>query len=60
MKKWPIPEGVQHCLDILRKAGCAAHPVGGCVRDLLLGRTPGDYDVCTSAYPGYSMAPSPS
>ena len=55
MKKWPIPEGVQHCLDILRKAGCAAHPVGGCVRDLLLGRTPGDYDVCTSAYPEQVM-----
>ncbi|MCI7474744.1 MAG: tRNA nucleotidyltransferase [Clostridiales bacterium] len=55
MEKWPIPAGVQHCLDTLRQAGYAAHPVGGCVRDLLLGRTPGDYDVCTSAYPEQVM-----
>lgn len=46
-----IPADVQHCLDTLRKAGFAAYPVGGCVRDLLLGRVPGDYDVCTSALP---------
>ena len=51
MKKWPIPAGVVRCLTILRQAGYQAYPVGGCVRDLLLGRTPGDFDLCTSARP---------
>jgi poly(A) polymerase len=35
----------------LRAAGHAAYFVGGCVRDLLLGRTPKDYDVSTDATP---------
>lgn len=56
MREWPIPAEVVRCLDTLRQAGHAAHPVGGCVRDLLLGRTPGDYDVCTSAHPEQVMA----
>ena len=51
MKGWPIPGGVRACLDTLRRTGHAAYPVGGCVRDLLLGRTPGDWDVCTDARP---------
>ena len=51
MKGWPIPGGVRACLDTLRRTGHAAYPVGGCVRDLLLGRTPGDFDVCTDARP---------
>lgn len=36
----------------LRDAGHEAFWVGGCVRDLLLGRAPADYDVATSARPG--------
>ena len=51
MKKIQIPAAVQHCCDTLRSAGFAAHPVGGCVRDLMLGRVPGDWDVTTSARP---------
>jgi poly(A) polymerase len=35
----------------LRKAGNEAYFAGGCVRDLLLGREPIDYDVATSATP---------
>ncbi len=35
----------------LRAAGYEAYLAGGCVRDLLLGRTPKDYDVTTSATP---------
>ncbi|MBZ5522010.1 MAG: CCA tRNA nucleotidyltransferase [Acidobacteriia bacterium] len=35
----------------LRQAGYTAYLVGGCVRDLLLGREPADYDVATSATP---------
>ncbi len=35
----------------LQEAGFDAFWVGGCVRDLLLGREPGDYDIVTSALP---------
>src|ERR1700678_8443 len=35
----------------LRAAGYEAYLAGGCVRDLLLGLTPKDYDVATSATP---------
>src|SRR5271154_4448472 len=35
----------------LRAAGYDAYFVGGCVRDLLLGREPEDFDVATSARP---------
>src|SRR5271168_531882 len=35
----------------LRAAGFQAFLVGGCVRDILLGREPADYDVCTDAAP---------
>lgn len=36
----------------LQAAGFPAFWVGGCVRDALLGRTPGDYDIVTGALPG--------
>jgi poly(A) polymerase len=36
---------------ILREHGHKAYLVGGCVRDLLLGREPADYDVTTDAIP---------
>ena len=35
----------------LRMSGHQAYLVGGCVRDLLLGREPSDYDVATNARP---------
>src|SRR6185437_5871795 len=35
----------------LREHGHQAYLVGGCVRDLLLGRNPADYDVTTDATP---------
>jgi putative nucleotidyltransferase with HDIG domain len=38
-------------VERLRLAGHAAFLVGGCVRDLLLGREPKDFDVATSAQP---------
>ena len=37
--------------DALQSAGYQAYLVGGCVRDLLLGREPADYDVTTGATP---------
>jgi poly(A) polymerase len=39
----------------LRERGYSAYLVGGCVRDLLLGREPADYDVTTSAIPDAVM-----
>ena len=51
MPLFSLPEPVSVCCAVLRGAGYAAHPVGGCVRDLLLGRVPGDWDVTTSAKP---------
>ncbi len=48
--------GAADCLEILTTAGHRAYPVGGCVRDLLLGRAPGDVDLCTSAHPERVMA----
>ena len=46
-----IPDDVLKILRRLREAGHAAFVVGGSVRDLLLGRPPGDFDVATSAHP---------
>src|SRR5437762_614487 len=40
-----------HIVETLRAAGYQAYLAGGCVRDLLLGREPVDYDVATSATP---------
>ena len=37
--------------ETLQRQGYQAFLVGGCVRDLLLGRTPADYDVATNARP---------
>lgn len=36
----------------LKSAGYQAYFVGGCVRDLVLGREPADFDVVTNAHPG--------
>ena len=47
-----IPKSVQNVLETLEAAGHEAWCVGGCVRDSLLGRVPGDCDVTTNALPG--------
>ena len=46
-----IPISVARCMSALEAAGFEAYCVGGCVRDSLLGITPHDYDLCTSALP---------
>src|SRR3981081_3771419 len=43
-------------VQTLRQRGFHAYLVGGCVRDLLLGREPKDYDVATSATPEQVMS----
>src|SRR5436853_468716 len=42
-------------VQTLRQHGFQAYLVGGCVRDLLLGREPKDYDVATDATPKQVM-----
>lgn len=49
--KIQLPEKVQKIIDTLEKAGYEAYAVGGCVRDSILGRTPDDWDITTSAKP---------
>ena len=46
-----IPEKIKFVLRTLTQNGYEAYIVGGCVRDSLLGMTPSDYDVTTSAKP---------
>ncbi len=49
------PEAVR-VISRLRQRGYQAYLVGGCVRDLLLGRTPKDFDLATSAHPAQVKA----
>ncbi len=51
IKNTEIPLTVREIGDTLEKAGFEAYLVGGCVRDLLLGRTPKDWDFTTDAHP---------
>ena len=46
-----IPEKVTQLLAALHDTGFEACIVGGCVRDSILGREPGDWDITTSALP---------
>lgn len=46
-----IPSEVQFVSDSLEKAGFEAYLVGGCVRDILIGKTPKDWDITTNAHP---------
>ena len=46
-----IPSEVSHVTETLQKAGFQAYLVGGCVRDLIIGREPKDWDVTTNARP---------
>lgn len=46
-----IPEVVKEIIEKLQDSGYEAYAVGGCVRDMLLGREPQDWDITTSARP---------
>lgn len=46
-----VPEKVNYIIQVLRNHGYEAYAVGGCVRDSILGRIPGDWDITTSASP---------
>ncbi|MBO7195930.1 MAG: CCA tRNA nucleotidyltransferase [Clostridia bacterium] len=54
--KFVLPEQVEYIISRLEKCGYRADIVGGSVRDLLLGKTPYDYDITTSATPDQTKA----
>jgi tRNA nucleotidyltransferase (CCA-adding enzyme) len=51
MKTLTVPPVVRDASDTLKKAGYEAYLIGGCVRDLLLGKEPKDWDITTNARP---------
>lgn len=51
-----LPSRVKYILNTLMEHGYEAYAVGGCVRDSILGRTPGDWDITTSAMPEETKA----
>lgn len=46
-----IPKDALFIIDTLEKHGHEAYVVGGCVRDMIMGREPNDWDITTSAKP---------
>lgn len=50
-----LTKEVEKILQKLRSCGFEAYVVGGCVRDFLLGKTPSDWDIATSATPDEVM-----
>ena len=46
-----IPQKVESVINRLTKNGYKAYIVGGCVRDIFLGKAPNDFDITTSAKP---------
>ena len=50
-----IPKEVSHVTQTLEKGGFEAYLVGGCVRDLIMGKGPKDWDITTNANPDQIM-----
>lgn len=50
-KRIKLPKKVAFIIEKLEENGYEAYAVGGCVRDIILGRTPNDWDITTSAKP---------
>lgn len=50
-----FPQSGLQCLQDLHNAGFEAYFVGGCVRDLIMGLIPHDFDICTNATPEQVM-----
>lgn len=51
MQKFIIPNNVSRVTEILIQGGFEAFLVGGCVRDLIMDKTPKDFDITTNAQP---------
>ena len=56
MEQIRMPKKVEYIIQRLKDNGYEAYIVGGCVRDSILGRMPGDWDITTSATPGQVKA----
>jgi len=52
----PCPPAVKALLFRFKEAGIGAYPVGGCVRDALMGITPHDWDVAVTTIPEETMS----
>lgn len=50
-----IPKGAENIINTLQNNGFEAYVVGGCVRDSILGKEPGDFDITTNALPDETM-----
>ena len=46
-----LPRHIEKIIEILNNAGFEAYAVGGCVRDLCMGKIPHDFDITTNALP---------
>ncbi|MDO4459870.1 MAG: HD domain-containing protein [Clostridia bacterium] len=55
MNRIILPDKICKAIDMLYAGGFSAYAVGGCVRDLLLGREPNDYDITSSSLPEETM-----
>jgi poly(A) polymerase len=55
LRSTELKDAASSIVQTLRRSGFQAYLVGGCVRDLLLGREPKDYDVATDATPALVM-----
>ena len=51
-----LPSSVLRAITDLNRAGFEAYVVGGCVRDTLMGKSPYDWDITTSALPDETLA----
>ena len=51
MKQYRLPPSARKTIDKMKKAGFECYAVGGCVRDMVLGRTTRDWDFTTNALP---------
>ena len=54
-----LPSPVKEVLSRLRRAGYECYLVGGCLRDILMGRQPHDWDITTAAHPLETKAAFP-
>ena len=50
-----LPVNILKAINILCGSGFEAWVVGGCVRDMIMGKTPADYDITTNALPEQTM-----
>ena len=52
--KIDMPNDVEFIINTIKSHGHQAYAVGGCVRDSIMGLTPNDWDITTSALPSIS------